>query len=163
MQGGTCPGQRSGQLRRRRHCPPKSKVRCANFCLRGEMVWYNITAYNIKVKFVLRNNKEKVICNNKNAEGVMHMKRERNLERAIVLGLILSTGVCGSAWAADFTWHDSTHEGGSGTGAVIESGIESKYDNVNVLLDEIHQKYWDNTTCALAVKNKTELKVNNTD
>ena len=91
------------------------------------------------------------------------MKRERNLERAIVLGLILSTGVCGSAWAADFTWHDSTHEGGSGTGAVIESGIESKYDNVNVLLDEIHQKYWDNTTCALAVKNKTELKVNNTD
>lgn len=31
----------------------------------------------------------------------MHMIRERNLERAIVLGLILSTGVCGSAWAAD--------------------------------------------------------------
>lgn len=63
------------------------------------MVWYNITAYNIKVKFVLRNNKEKVICNNKNAEGVMQMKCKRNLERAIVLGLILSTGVCGSAWA----------------------------------------------------------------
>ena len=86
------------------------------------MVWYNITAYNIKVKFVLRNNKEKVICNNKNAEGVMHMIRKRNLERAIVLGLILSTGVCGSVWADDFTWHDFTHEGGSGTGAVIESG-----------------------------------------
>lgn len=127
------------------------------------MVWYNITAYNIKVKLVLRNNEENVICNNKNAEGVMQMKCKKNLERAIVLGLILSTGVCGSAWAADFTWHDSTHEGGSGTGAVIESGIESKYDNVNVLLDEIHQKYWDNTTCALAVKNKTELKVNNID
>ena len=60
------------------------------------MVWYNITAYNIKVKFVLRNNKEKVICNNKNAEGVMQMKCSKNLERAIVLGLILSTGVCGS-------------------------------------------------------------------
>lgn len=28
----------------------------------GEMVWYNITAYNLNVKFVLRNNKEKVIC-----------------------------------------------------------------------------------------------------
>ena len=61
------------------------------------MVWYNITAYNIKVKFVLRNNKENLICNNKNAEGVMQMKRSKNLERAIVLGLILSTGVCGSA------------------------------------------------------------------
>lgn len=29
----------------------------------------------------------------------MQMKCKRNLERAIVLGLILSTGVCGSAWA----------------------------------------------------------------
>ena len=127
------------------------------------MVWYNITAYNIKVIFGLRNNKEKVICNNKNAEGVMQMKCKRNLERAIVLGLILSTGVCGSVWAKDFTWHNSTHEDGSGTGAVIESGAFTEYENVNVLLDEIHQNYGDNTTCALAVKNKTELKVNNTD
>lgn len=63
------------------------------------MVWHNITAYNIKVKLVLRNNEENVICNNKNAEGVMQMKCKKNLERAIVLGLILSTGVCGSAWA----------------------------------------------------------------
>jgi outer membrane autotransporter protein len=93
----------------------------------------------------------------------MQMKCKRNLERAIVLGLILSTGVCGSAWADDFTWHDSTHEGGSGTGAVIESGAFTEYENVNVLLDETHQKYWDKTTCALAVKNKTELKVYNTD
>lgn len=127
------------------------------------MVWYNITAYNIKVIFVLRNNKEKVICNNKNAEGVMQMKCKRNLERAIVLGLILSTGVCGSVWAKDFTWHGSTHEDGSGTGAVIESGAFTEYKNVNVLLDEIHQNYGDNTTCALAVKNKTELKVYNTN
>lgn len=127
------------------------------------MVWYNITAYNIKVKFVLRNNKEKVICNNKNAEGEMQMKCSKNLERAIVLGLILSTGVCGSAWAKDFTWHDSTHEGGSGTGAVIDSGAFTEYENVNVLLDETHRNYGDKTTCALAVKNKTELKVYNTD
>lgn len=63
------------------------------------MICYNITAYNLKVKLVLRNNKEKVICNNKNDEGEMQMKRSKNLERAIVLGLILSTGVCGSAWA----------------------------------------------------------------
>ena len=127
------------------------------------MVWYNITAYNIKVKFVLRNNKEKVICNNKNAEGVMHMIRERNLERAIVLGLILSTGVYGNALAEDFTWNDSTHEGGSGTGAVIDSDAFTEYENVNVLLDETHRNYGDKTTCALAVKNKTELKVYNTN
>lgn len=93
----------------------------------------------------------------------MQMKCKRNLERAIVLGLILSTGVCGSVWAKDFTWHKSTHEDGSGTGAVIESCAFTEYENVNVLLDEIHQNYGDNTTCALAVKNKTELKVNNTD
>ena len=127
------------------------------------MVWYNITAYNLKVKFVLRNNKENVICNNKNDEGEMQMKRSKNLERAIVLGLILSTGVCGSAWAKDFTWYDSTHEGGSGTGAVIDSGAFTEYENVNVLLDKTHRNYGDKTTCALAVKNKTELKVYNTN
>ena len=98
----------------------------------------------------------------------MHMIRKRNLERAIVLGLILSTGVCGSAWAYTNLddsgyWHNSTDEDGSGTGAVIDSDAFTEYENVNVLLDETHQEYWDNTTCALAVKNKTELKVNNTD
>ena len=31
------------------------------------------------------------------------MGRKKNLERAIVLGLILSTGVYGSAWAAEVT------------------------------------------------------------
>lgn len=91
------------------------------------------------------------------------MKRKRNLERAIVLGLILSTGVYSTALAEDFTWNDTTHEGGSGTGAVIESGEKTEYENVNVLLDETHQNYWDKTTCALAVKNKTELKVYNTN
>ena len=65
------------------------------------MVCYNITAYNIKVKFVLRNNKENVICNNKNDEGEMQMKCSKNLERAIVLGLILSTSVYGTAWAEE--------------------------------------------------------------
>lgn len=114
------------------------------------MVWYNITAYNIKVKFVLRNNKEKVICNNKNAEGVMQMKCKRNLERAIVLGLILSTGVCGSVWAKDFTWHESTHEDGSGTGAVIDTS--KAYNNVNVILDKAHKNQWSDTSTALTVK-----------
>lgn len=31
------------------------------------------------------------------------MKGKKNLERAIILGLILSTGVYGSAWAKDET------------------------------------------------------------
>lgn len=31
------------------------------------------------------------------------MARKKNLERAIILGLILSTGVYGSAWAAEVT------------------------------------------------------------
>ena len=34
------------------------------------------------------------------------MKREKNLERAIILGLILSTGVYGTAWAAEVTTGD---------------------------------------------------------
>lgn len=34
------------------------------------------------------------------------MARKKNLERAIVLGLILSTGVYGSAWAAEVTTGD---------------------------------------------------------
>lgn len=34
------------------------------------------------------------------------MARKKNLERAIVLGLILSTSVCGSAWA-DFVIEDT--------------------------------------------------------
>ena len=162
MQGGTCPGQRSGQLRRRGHCPPKSKVRYANFCLRGEMVWYNITAYNIKVKLVLRNNEENVICNNKNAEGVMQMKCKKNLERAIVLGLILSTGVCGSAWADTNLddsgyWNDSTDK--SGTGAVIDTSKD--YNNVNVILDEAHQNLQEETTCALIVRDKSKVKMDN--
>lgn len=31
------------------------------------------------------------------------MARKKNLERAIILGLILSTGIYGSAWAAEVT------------------------------------------------------------
>lgn len=126
------------------------------------MVWYNITAYNIKVKLVLRNNEENVICNNKNAEGVMQMKCKKNLERAIVLGLILSTGVCGSAWADTNLddsgyWNDSTDK--SGTGAVIDTSKD--YNNVNVILDEAHQNLQEETTCALIVRDKSKVKMDN--
>ena len=116
------------------------------------MVWYNITAYNINVKFVLRNNKEKVICNNKNAEGVMQMKCKRNLERAIVLGVILSTGVCGSAWAVEsnnysndyieLTVNDSTWIGkmnDNGEGAKISSSGE--FSSINVYTNGVAEGY----------------------
>lgn len=94
------------------------------------MVWYNITAYNIKVKFVLRNNKEKVICNNKNDEGEMQMKRSKNLERAIVLGLILSTGVYGSAWAEDLIAENLlANDSGNPIGLNISG---TKYESVKV-------------------------------
>ena len=36
------------------------------------------------------------------------MKRKRSLEKAIILGLILSTSICGSAWAAAITVNDGT-------------------------------------------------------
>lgn len=78
----------------------------------------------------------------------MQMKRSKNLERAIVLGLILSTGVCGSAWADDFTWNEKTDE--SGTGAVIDTSKD--YNNVNVILDEAHENQWSDTSTALTVK-----------
>lgn len=116
------------------------------------MVWYNITAYNIKVKFVLRNNKEKVICNNKNAEGEMQMKCSKNLERAIVMGLILSTGVCGSAWAKEvdncindyieLTVNDSTWIGkmnDNGEGAKISSSGE--FSSINVYTNGVAEEY----------------------
>lgn len=117
------------------------------------MVWYNITAYNIKVKLVLRNNEENVICNNKNAEGVMQMKRSKNLERAIVLGLILSTGVCGSAWAKevdnegrhgyielnvdDSTWIGKMND--NGEGATIK--ISGEFDSINVNATGVSDDY----------------------
>lgn len=117
------------------------------------MVWYNITAYNINVKFVLQNNKEKVICNNKNAEGVMQMKCKRNLERAIVLGLILSTGVCGSAWAENVIANDS------GTGKVLY--VSENFDNINVIMEEAAPDLWSKTTCTLIVRDKSEIKMDN--
>ena len=80
----------------------------------------------------------------------MQMKCKRNLERAIVLGLILSTGVYGSAWAEDFTWNEKTDE--SGTGAVIDTSKD--YNNVKVILDEAHETQTSDTSTALTVKGK---------
>lgn len=127
------------------------------------MVWYNITAYNIKVKLVLRNNKEKVICNNKNAEGVMQMKCKRNLERAIVLGLILSTGVCGSAWAYEPLPNNGHWEGimtTNGEGVKIEKSGEFDSINVNATGVPADYKNSSKTTTALLVNSGNTVTVN---
>lgn len=128
------------------------------------MVWYNITTYNIKVKFVLQNNKEKVICNNKNAEGVMQMKCKRNLERAIVMGLILSTGVCGSAWA-DYKAIDDSGEwigimDRNGQGASIST--DKTFDSINVNAKGVPDNYNNSskTTTALLVNSGNTVTVN---
>lgn len=121
------------------------------------MVWYNITAYNIKVKFVLRNNKEKVICNNKNAEGVMQMKCKRNLERTIVLGLILSTGVCGSAWAADIYYHGEADKYGN-SGAVIPKG---DINGIDIVVDGIVSgDIYTDTTAGIVFQEDKEISGN---
>lgn len=52
------------------------------------------------------------------------MKRKKNLERAIILGLILSTGVYGSAWAEDLgTITDGSHN-------------DTYHESVNIIADD---------------------------
>ena len=82
----------------------------------------------------------------------MQMKCKRNLERAIVLGLILSTGVCGSAWAKEvdncindyieLTVNDSTWIGkmnDNGEGAKISSSGE--FSSINVYTNGVAEGY----------------------
>ena len=52
------------------------------------------------------------------------MKRKKNLERAIVLGLILSTGVCGSAWAESIIDSETRHP--SNADIMIDNDNESQ-------------------------------------
>lgn len=64
------------------------------------MVCYNITAYNEIINFTVS---KREVYNSKLRAGIkaergMVMKG-KNLERAVILGLILSTGVYGTAWA----------------------------------------------------------------
>lgn len=61
------------------------------------------------------------------------MKRKKNLERAIVLGLILSTGVYGTAWAEDYAISDFRNLGNeisiTEDTTVIGTGIENEGTN----------------------------------
>ena len=71
------------------------------------MVCYNITAYNEIINFTVS---KREVYNSKLRAGIkaergMVMKG-KNLERAVILGLLLSTGVYGTAWA-DFWESDN--------------------------------------------------------
>lgn len=103
------------------------------------------------------------------------MKCKRNLERAIVLGLILSTGVCGSAWAKvgdntggsgeyieikpdDNEWIGKMNK--NGEGATIK--ISGEFDSINVNATGVPD-YYDNgskTTTALLVNSGNTVTVN---
>ena len=66
------------------------------------MVCYNITAYNEIINFTVS---KREVYNSKLRAGIkaergMVMKG-KNLERAVILGLLLSTGVYGTAWAEE--------------------------------------------------------------
>ena len=86
----------------------------------------------------------------------MRMKCKRNLERAIVLGLILSTGVYGSAWAADIEFHG--HANGSGTGYTgnIPKG---EIDGIDIVIDGIDGR-WSGTDTTEAIVFKGDSQNN---
>lgn len=90
------------------------------------------------------------------------MKRSKNLERAIVLGLILSTGVCGSAWAADIYYHGEADEHGN-SGAVIPVSEENivKVGNVDVQMSTISSDKGEkqDTSAALIFKDSKEYEI----
>lgn len=93
----------------------------------------------------------------------MQMKRKRNLERAIVLGVILSTGVCGSAWAYtqlpdDGQWEDKMNANGEG----VSVSTDKIFNSINVNAIGVSDNYYNstNTTTALLVDSASEVTVN---
>lgn len=79
----------------------------------------------------------------------MQMKRSKNLERAIVLGLILSTGVCGSAWAEDLVNENLWVNGdGNAEGLVVD---KTEYENVKLIMNGVAPR---RTTMLLGIKGK---------
>lgn len=87
----------------------------------------------------------------------MHMKCKRNLERAIVLGLILSTGVCGSAWAADIYYHGEADKYGN-SGAVIPKG---DINGIDIVVDGIVSgDIYTDTTAGIVFQEDKEISGN---
>lgn len=96
------------------------------FACGGEIVCYNITAYNKIIDFTVS---KREVYNSKLRAGIkaergMVMKG-KNLERAVILGLILSTGVYGSALAEDYN-ADNIQQ----NGIVVSTG-ETEYYTLN--------------------------------
>lgn len=87
------------------------------------MVCYNITAYNKIINFTV-SKREVYYCKLRTgikAERGMVMKG-KNLERAVILGLLLSTGVYGTAWAEDLIGNDKNNR--------VEVNYGQSYDDV---------------------------------
>lgn len=112
------------------------------------MVCYNITAYNEIINFTV-SKREVYYCKLRagiKAERGMVMK-SKNLERAVILGLFLSTGVYGTAWASAVgVKPDGTevklnerNEGGLSIGVheeVLNGDALAKYDKIVIKIDE---------------------------
>lgn len=77
----------------------------------------------------------------------MQMKRSKNLERAIVLGLILSTGVCGSAWAADIEFYGSVNGNGNTFDTNVTDNWSENINGIDINVSDSDKK--DDTTAAL--------------
>ena len=121
----------------------------------GEMVWYNITAYNEIINFTVS---KREVYNSKLRAGIkaergMVMKG-KNLERAVILGLLLSTGVYGTAWAYITPTMDADGklviEADQTVGTEFEVDGE-KYDLKNYENVEIHFKAKGNQNRPLGV------------
>ena len=103
--------------------------------LGGEMVCYNITAYNEIINFTVS---KREVYNSKLRTGIkaergMVMKG-KNLERAVILGLLLSTGVYGTAWAEEFDHNIS----------LTKNNDSRTYDNLVVNVDATGDVYNNN-------------------
>ena len=75
------------------------------------------------------------------------MKCSKNLERAIVLGLILSTGVCGSAWAADIEFYGSVNGNGNTFETNVTNNWSENINGIDINVSDSDKKY--DTTAAL--------------
>ena len=77
----------------------------------------------------------------------MQMKCKRNLERAIVLGLILSTGVCGSVLAADIEFYGSVNGNGNTFDTNVTDNWSENINGIDINVSDSDKK--DDTTAAL--------------
>lgn len=80
------------------------------------------------------------------------MKGKKNLERAIVLGLILSTGVCGNAWAEETI-----------TGPIVDDTYDNEVFNKDVIINGGNESAIeiDNDTVSITTQEPIEMENEN--